>query len=47
MKGYVVLPKSVYIDDKLFGGWLNKSKFCFLITAKEKEATKKVKVMSL
>ena len=25
MKGYVVLPKSVYSDDKLFGEWLDKS----------------------
>ena len=25
MKGYVVLPKPVYSDDKLFGEWLDKS----------------------
>ena len=25
MKGYVVLPKSLYSDDKLFAGWLEKS----------------------
>ena len=25
MKGYVVLPKPIYSDDKLFGEWLNKS----------------------
>jgi len=25
MKGYVVLPKSVYSDDELFGEWLDKS----------------------
>jgi TfoX/Sxy family transcriptional regulator of competence genes len=25
MKGYVVLPKSIYNDDKLFGEWLDKS----------------------
>jgi TfoX/Sxy family transcriptional regulator of competence genes len=25
MKGYVVLPKAIYYDDKLFGEWLDKS----------------------
>jgi TfoX/Sxy family transcriptional regulator of competence genes len=25
MKGYVVLPKSIYTDDKLFAEWLDKS----------------------
>jgi hypothetical protein len=25
MKGYVVLPKPVYSDNKLFGEWLDKS----------------------
>jgi hypothetical protein len=25
MKGYVVLPKSIYSNDKLFGEWLDKS----------------------
>jgi TfoX/Sxy family transcriptional regulator of competence genes len=25
MKGYVVLPKVIYSDDKLFGEWLEKS----------------------
>ena len=42
MKGYVVLPKSVYSDNKLFGEWLDKSiRLCFFIAAKEKEVTKK------
>jgi hypothetical protein len=25
MKGYVVLPKTIYSDDKLFAEWLDKS----------------------
>ena len=25
MKGYVVLPKSIYTNDNLFGEWLDKS----------------------
>jgi len=28
MKGYVVLPKPIYSDDKLFGEWLDKSINC-------------------
>ena len=45
MKGYVVLPKSVYSDDKLFGEWLDKSiRFVSSLPHKEKEVTKKVSV---
>ena len=42
MKSYVVLPKPIYSDDKLFGEWLNKSinyasslplKHCLLYTS--------------
>jgi len=42
MKGYVVLPKSVYIDDKLFGGWLNKSiSFVSSLPPKKKKQPRK------
>ena len=34
MKGYVVLPKTVYSDDKLFAEWLEKSiKYDFSVAA--------------
>jgi len=38
MKGYVVLPKSVYSDDELFGEWLDKSiRFVSLLPPKKKK----------
>jgi hypothetical protein len=38
MKGYVVLPKSVYSDDQLFGEWLDKSiMFVSLLPPKKKK----------
>jgi TfoX/Sxy family transcriptional regulator of competence genes len=38
MKGYVVLPKSVYSDDELFGEWLDKSiRFVSALPQKKKK----------
>jgi hypothetical protein len=44
MKGYVVLPKTVYSEDKLFAEWLDKSiKYASTIPPKheKKEVPKK------
>ena len=38
MTGYVVLPKPVYSDEKLFGKWLDKSvKYAFTLPPKQKK----------
>jgi TfoX/Sxy family transcriptional regulator of competence genes len=38
MNGYVVLPKSVYSDDELFGEWLDKSiRYVSLLPPKKKK----------